>query len=176
MGAGLFASRMTRLSLAGRPAEPYALPMIFDFETDFSGTLTCIPMIVRFKLDLTGVKLSLRQWSRFSLDDRQELVHRPCVTASGIVTWRNFLVRLIEIRAGEDAKFLPIEASPPWEDVSQAPGRLVQFAGLVGAQAPDPAAWASMDALRRFTLYKLSAPGHDNDNFVPAMREFGLIG
>lgn len=149
--------------------------MIFDFETDFAGSLRCIPMVVRFKLDLAGVKLSLRQWSRFEPDDRAELVARPCESPSEVTTWRNFLVRLIEIRAGEDAKFLPIEAAPPWSDTHAAPERLIAFAGLVGAPAPDPAAWASMDALRRFTLYKLSAPGHDNDNFVPAMREFGLI-
>lgn len=34
----------------------------------------------------------------------------------------------------------------------------------------------SYRVLQRFALYKLTRPGHDNDNFLPAMREFGLVG
>lgn len=40
--------------------------------------------------------------------------------------------------------------------------------------APSPQQWASLTTLRRFALFKLTRPGHDNDNFVPAMLEFGL--
>jgi hypothetical protein len=28
---------------------------------------------------------------------------------------------------------------------------------------------------QRFALFKLTRPNHDNDNFIPAMREFGLL-
>ena len=33
----------------------------------------------------------------------------------------------------------------------------------------------ALSPLQRFTLVKLSRAKHDNVNFVPAMREFGLL-
>jgi hypothetical protein len=33
-----------------------------------------------------------------------------------------------------------------------------------------------LSVLQRFALFKLTRPGHDNDNLEPAMREFGLLG
>ncbi len=35
--------------------------------------------------------------------------------------------------------------------------------------------WAGLSPLQRFAIFKLTRPGHTNENFVPAMREFGLI-
>jgi len=37
-----------------------------------------------------------------------------------------------------------------------------------------PRAWSELNALQRFTLFKLTRPGHRNRNFPLALREFGL--
>ncbi len=149
--------------------------LLFDFETDFAGTLRCIPMIVRLKLDLCGVKLSLRQWSRFSLSDREELVARGCEGQADVEAYRIFLVDLILVRAHEAAVDAPLEDSPAWRDISQVPERVLAQARVLQLPAPSTDQWRELTQLQRFALVKLARPGHDNDNFLPAMREFRLL-
>lgn len=149
---------------------------IFAFETDFAGSLRCIPMAVRLKLDLCGVKLSLRQWSQFTRADRAELLDGPCETGGERNGYRDRLMELIAARTGEPAVELPVDADPEWLDARQPPARLCDYAAARGLEPPTPEAWGSLPPLRRFALFKLTRPGHDNDNFVPAMREFGLAG
>lgn len=150
--------------------------MIFEFERDFAGSLRCIPMIVRFKLDQCGVKLSLRQWSRFNHDDRAELVARPCMSSEQIADYRDLLVRLIETRANEAAIHLPVDTDPAWADLRKVPERVIHCTANLGLPLPNPEAWRTLSPLQRFALFKLTRPGHDNDNFEPAMLEFGLLG
>ncbi len=59
----------------------------------------------------------------------------------------------------------------PW-----ATTRLQAHAIDQGLPPPETSACASLSPLQRFALFKLSRPGHDNDKFEPAMREFGLLG
>lgn len=148
---------------------------LFEFETDFAGTLRCIPMIVRLKLDLCGVKLSLRQWSRFDRDDRARLVADPCESDSEVQAYRLHLVDLIVRRVGEAAVDLPVEAAPAWGDASRVPERIADYAAGLDLPPPRVEQWRALTRLQRFVLFKLSRPGHDNDNFVPAMREFRLL-
>lgn len=148
---------------------------IFAFEHDFAGTLHCIPMIVRFKLDLCGVKLSLRQWNRFERREREQLIFRPCDAAHQIAAYRAYLVMLISVRAGEQAVDLPVEVDPEWEACANVPGLVKAKAASLGLPAPAQPSWAALTPLQRFTLLKLSRGGHDNENFTPALREFGLL-
>ena len=148
---------------------------IFGFETDFAGTLRCIPMAVRLKLDLCGVKLSLRQWSQFTRDDRAELLDAPCEMADEQRSYHDRLVSLIEQRTGELAVELPIDPSPEWLDARRPPSRICDYAASRGLEPPTSRAWAALAPLRRFALFKLTRPGHDNDNFIPAMCEFGML-
>jgi hypothetical protein len=149
---------------------------IFNFERDFAGTLHCIPMIVRLKLDLCGIKLSLRQWNRFTLEDRRGLVTRPCRVPEDIAAWRAFLVRLIHLRTREEAVALPVVPGPPWDDCDVVPGPIIDRSKALGLAAPNAIIWAALTQLQRFTLIKLTSGGHDNDNFGPALREFGILG
>ena len=151
-------------------------PMLFAFESDFSGTLRCIPMIVRMKLDLCGVKLSLRQWSCFTRDDRAALVEGPCETAAEAAAYGIALSGLIADRAGETAVNLPIDPAPAWADTSCVLERVATYVEGLGLPALTVGQWGRLSALQRFALFKLTRPGHDNDNLVPAMREFGLLG
>ncbi len=148
---------------------------IFDFELDFAGTLRCIPMVVRYKLDRCGVKLSLRQWSRFDRGDRAQLVDQPCDSDGEAGAYRDYLVALIAARAEDVPELVPADAAPAWSDSERVPERIVTWAGGVGVDAPTRDQWAQLSPLQRFALYKLTRPGHANDNFVPAMREFGLV-
>ena len=145
------------------------------FEDDFVASLRCIPMAVRLKLDRSGIKLTLRQWSRFTLGDRKLLLEAPCRTPQEIGDYRADLVRLVAERAGEEARPLADPPAPLWEAVSDVPDAVVDYARSVGTRAPRRRDWAALSDLQRFALLKLTRDNHDNVNFVPAMREFGLL-
>lgn len=147
---------------------------LFKFESDFVATLRCVPMSVRFKLDRVGVKLTLRQWSRFTHEDREQLLHRPCETEEDIAAYRARLVDLVTLRAGEQAKALAEPPDEAWRDTSKPPAAVVRRSGDVGLSPPTAGEWAGLDDLERFVLLKLSRDNHDNVNFAPALREFGL--
>jgi hypothetical protein len=147
---------------------------LFDFESDFVASLRCVPMAVRFKLDRALIKLSLRQWSRFTRDDRQALLMRPCDTPAEIDDYRRLLVDLVAQRAGEPAKPL---AEPPvdlWTHTVSTPDEISRYAASIGLRPPTDAQWADLSVLQRFVLAKLTRDNHDNVNFVPALKEFGL--
>jgi len=145
---------------------------IFDFERDFAGSLRCIPMVVRFKSDFVGVKLSLRQWSRFGHRDRELLVGMPCEMPDEVADYRAFLIFLIVSFADEPGRTLEIGAHPEWSDLNQTPNRVVRLALDCGLEPPSAEIWASWTPLQRFALFKLTRPGHDNDNFETALQEF----
>jgi hypothetical protein len=148
---------------------------IFQFEQDFAGSLRCIPMAVRFKLDRCGVKLSLRQWSRFGPEERDRMLRLACERREEIEAYRRELEELIQLRSTQPAEYLPIESEPLWADAARVPEQVVQFAAQVQVSPPSSGQWAALSPLQRFTLIKLSRAKHDNINFVPAMREFGLL-
>jgi hypothetical protein len=149
---------------------------VFNFERDFAASLRCVPMAVRLKLDLAGIKLTLRQWSRFTVEDRQMLMHLPCGTAEEIDDYRITLVELVAARADELAKPLAEDVTAAeWEQADRVPKALLDYADFIGVAEPTLAQWATLSRLQRFTLLKLTRDHHDNINFVPAMVEFGLI-
>jgi len=152
-----------------------AYPGVFAFETDFAGTLVCIPMSVRMKLDQVGIKLSLKQWNRMPEEARRELIDRSCTEAAATADYRGFLIGLIEKFTASAAEQLPPEPAPAWADATEVPERITRWAQAVGVPGPSPGQWAALTPLQRFTLFKLTRPGHSNENFVPAMREFRLL-
>ena len=152
---------------------PY--PGIFRFEVDFGGTLGCIPLSVRMKLDQSGIKLSLKQWNRMPSSSRRELVERLCNTAAETEAYRKYLVAQIEAHTPTSAEHVAIEAAPPWADAGIVPERICSWARDVGVAPPSAEQWAQLSPLQRFALYKLTRPGHSNENFLPAMREFSLL-
>jgi len=149
---------------------------LFAFEDDFVASLRCIPMAVRLKLDRSGIKLSLRQWSRFTREDRQELLDLPCGSACEVCAYHDRLVELVALRAKEDAKPLPEAPAALWEALGDTPPVVTAFAQSVGVSPPTEHQWRRLSELQRFVLIKLTRDNHDNVNFIPAMREFGLTG
>jgi hypothetical protein len=148
---------------------------IFRFEQDFAGSLRCIPMAVRFKLDRCGIKLSLRQWSRFGPEERNRMLRLPCERREDIEAYRRELEELIQLRSTQPPEYLPIEIEPPWADGSTVPEQVVEYAVVLQVNPPSSGQWAALSPLQRFALLKLSRAKHDNVNFIPAMREFGLL-
>lgn len=150
-------------------------PEIFAFEKDFAGALYCIPMVVRRKLDLCGVKVSLKQWNRFELDERERLVAQSCEAPEEIDAYARSVVGLIEARTQQPAQLLERDTGVEWNGTDSVPQRVIDYSIERGVRPPTLAQWTMLTPLQRFAVFKLTRPGHSNENFVPAMREFGLI-
>jgi hypothetical protein len=148
---------------------------LFGFESDFVDRLQCIPMAVRFKLDRAGIKLTLKQWAQFTAADRRALLERPCDGDDAVDAYRVCLNELVALRAAQTARPLATPADVTWDQSDAAPPAVLAFARSQGIAPPSIMQWRALDALERFVLVKLSRDNHDNVNFVPAMREFGLI-
>lgn len=146
---------------------------LFSFENDFVRTLRCIPMCVRFKLDRSGIKLTLRQWSRFTFSDREALRMLPCETEIEVKIYRSELQSLVEARSAERPAELQIAPEPAWAS-PEVPTEILAFASERGFSAPSQINWSRFSRLERYALVKLSRDKHENANFEPALREFGV--
>jgi hypothetical protein len=154
---------------------PSPYPGVFAFEVDFGGTLRCIPMSVRMKLDQTGIKLSLKQWNRLPPDERRQLTERPCDDPAQTESYKQSLISLIERFTRTAVELAPLDHSPPWANAAVVPERINTWARSLGVPPPSPDQWAALTPVQRFALFKLTRPGHSNDNFIPAMREFSIL-
>jgi len=150
--------------------------MFFEFETDFVDSLRCIPMVVRYRLDTCGVKLKLAHWHQFDLVQRQALIDHPFETSTDIAAYREQLQAWVMEKNGSPASTLEIPAHPAWLNPIQVPEQVIrEFIRKTGASNLSTEAWGKLTPLQRFALIKLSQPGHENRNFLPAVQEFGLL-
>jgi hypothetical protein len=148
---------------------------VFEFERDFAQSLRCVPMSVRLKLDVSGVKISLKQWNRLTNEDRQQLLELPCADAREREDFRTRVIGMVAARSSEPAGPLPVDPHPDWTVQDRVPDQIIQHMQGLTLPPLSLAQWQGLSSVRRFALLKLSRPGHDNDNFVPALREFGLL-
>ncbi|MEL6383116.1 MAG: nitrate reductase associated protein [Cyanobacteria bacterium J06626_18] len=146
----------------------------FEFEADFVESLRCIPMQIRYKLDTCGVKLKLEHWHRFTTAERERLVTHPCSTSAEAADYRDHLQALVVQHTNAPAKELSIDPDPPWVQRDRVPDTVQTQAQQFNISI-SAAHWASLTPLQRFALCKLSRPSHENRNFLPALREFGLV-
>jgi hypothetical protein len=146
----------------------------FKFEADFVDSLRCIPMIVRLKLDTCGVKLKLAEWNRFTQAECQQLVELPCDRDSEIATYRDYVSQLIFQHTGHEASLLSIDPQPPWSNDREIPESIVTKAAQEGLKI-DLSQWQNLTIIQRFALIKLTRSQHENNNFLPAMKEFSLL-
>ena len=148
-------------------------PPLFQFELDFADTLHCVPMGVRLKLDTCGIKLSLAQWNQFNRTERQQLLDQPCDLPETIAAYQNQVATLIAQHNSGPLKTLAIDPHPPWRQEEAIPPAVQQRAEDLGCSLT-LAQWQDLSPLQRFALIKLSRPSHENQNFLPALQEFGL--
>lgn len=149
--------------------------MIFQFESDFANSLRCIPMIARQKLDIVGIKMTLRQWSRLPRDAREALAGNPCETEDERAAYRDLVLRLIAAHADEAPRYLAERGLEDWLFPDRMPEAVTLQAQADEVAPPTPAQWAALTPLQRFALVKLARSKHENENFIPALREFGLL-
>ena len=146
----------------------------FEFEADFVAALRCIPMQVRYKLDTCGIKLKLQHWHSFSTIQRQKLIDLPCDTSAQINDYRENLRSQVFQYFNTYPSDLPIDEKPAWKQIEEIPLSVVQHARELNF-AIAITQWQSLTPLQRFALIKLSNSNHENNNFLPALQEFGLI-
>jgi hypothetical protein len=146
----------------------------FEFEADFVAALRCIPMQVRYKLDTCGIKLKLQHWHSFSTIQRQKLVDLPCDTSTEINDYRENLRSQVFQYFNTYPSDLPIDQEPVWMQTAFIPISVVQHAQEINF-AIALTQWQNLTPLQRFALIKLSTSNHENNNFLPALQEFGLL-
>jgi hypothetical protein len=156
-------------------SKPSPYPGVFAFELDFGGTLRCIPMSVRLKLDQAGIKLSLKQWNKMPEEQRRQLVERTCDNWPQIESYKQYLISVIQEFTKTAVELTEVDESPPWANPAVVPERIAVWARHLGVTPPSSVQWAALTALQRFALFKLTRPGHSNENFIPAMREFAVL-
>jgi len=146
----------------------------FEFEAEFVASLRCVPMQVRYKLDTCGIKLKLQHWFSFSADQRQSLVDAPCNTAAEIKIYRETLRSLVFQHFNIYPSDLPIDENPAWMQIEFIPSSILDHAEE-SKVAIAPSQWQRFTPLERFALIKLSTSNHENNNFLPALQEFGIV-
>lgn len=150
--------------------------MFFEFEADFIQSLRCIPMVVRYNLDTCGVKLKLEHWHQLSYEQRDYLATANCQAPTDISHYRDTLQNWLITLTGQPAKLLAIADHPDWLNVDNIPDAvLIAYQEKVGDPVISLEQWQGLTPLQRFALIKLSRPGHENRNFLPAIKEFKLI-
>ena len=146
----------------------------FKFEADFVDSLRCIPMQVRYKLDNCGVKLKLSHWHQFTEQERQSLVEMPCTSNQECQNYREYLQNLIVDKTGTAASEIAVEENPAWINEKQIP-ETVQTKAKECSVNMTVEQWRKLAPLQRFALIKLSRSSHENKNFYPAVKEFGIV-
>ncbi len=146
---------------------------LFQFEQDFADSLRCIPMSVRLKLDLCGIKLKLHQWGQFSTQQKQQFVSWPWQTPEDIEQFGSHLRQLIRSTCHEEAKEIPPDPQPEWQNIERIPQSVQEKAEELRIQITLDF-WRNLQDIQRFALIKLSRSNHENKNFLPALQEFGL--
>ena len=148
--------------------------MFFEFEADFVDSLRCIPMVVRLKLDTCGVKLKLAEWNHFTQLECDELVNLPCAESAEVVAYRDYVSELIFQHTGNAPSLLEVDLHPAWLNDRDIPTTIEIKAaeyGIIITQSQ----WANLTPLQRFATIKLTRSSHENNNFLPALQEFGLV-
>jgi len=148
----------------------------FQFEQDFmEDNIRCIPMIVRFKLDACGIKLKLNEWNKMSLAEREQLASLSIDTPEDLTCYRTYVQELVWKHSGRPATLISADMiNTNWACVDELPAELNTKLFELNMRLTIEQ-WRALSALKRFTLIKLTRPGHENKNFPKAMREFGLV-
>lgn len=146
---------------------------MFEFEQEFADSLRCVPMRVRYNLDTCGVKLKLTHWHALSRGDRQLLLDLPCQSEAEIAAYRQRVYDLVAAQGGDRPADLPLDPQPAWLNASHIPKSVQEQGQRLGVDLTLEQ-WSRFDPLQRFALIKLSQSSHEHQNFLPALREFGV--
>ena len=143
---------------------------IYEFEKrqNTSGILA-IPMAMRFKLDAVGVKISLQDWLKLQENEKLSLIFHPFKTLDDHAKFLSELYIVLErngITKSCNEKVNLIEALE-----GALPINIIEMANEYKIEINEDN-WKGFDILQKYTLVKLSRPGHKNKNFEAAIKEF----
>jgi hypothetical protein len=151
-------------------------PLMFDFERVSSENLTYMPMSVRFNLDRFGLRISLAQWQLLPHPDRELLARFPVDEDTQIEpNFDHALFEMMRTHANLEPEWFTPDPEPAWRSTAAVPESLLTHSRLAGATVPSVERWAQLDPFRRYILTKLTRKPQPSHDFVPAMREFGLM-
>ncbi len=154
----------------------YDAARLFGFEVESSDNLRFIPLAVRFNMDRFSKRISLEQWQMLPYDDRVLLARFPLDDEAGLE--KNFdlaLDEMLKTHANAEPERVELDADPVWAHADAVPETVIRQSSLCGVSAPSLSKWAKLDRFQRYALAKLSRNTDKiNQDFLPAMREFGL--
>ncbi|HTI17922.1 MAG TPA: nitrate reductase associated protein [Trinickia sp.] len=152
-------------------------PLLFDFEVVSSEDFKFIPMSVRFNLDRFGLRISLAQWLLLPYADRVLLARFPVDDDTAIEpNFDHALFEMMRTHAGVEPEWFAPDVEPAWRDTRAVPDAVAHQCGIAGLTVPAAERWAQLAPFKRYILAKLSRKPQGNHDFVPAMKEFGLVG
>lgn len=151
-------------------------PLLFDFEIVSSEDFKFMPMSVRFNLDRFGLRISLAQWQMLPYADRVLLARFPADEDRAIEpNFDHALFEMMRTHANIEPEWFTPDAEPVWRDTGAVPDGVLNQCNVAGLPPLMLEYWAALEPFRRYVLAKLSRKPEGNHDFVPAMREFGLI-
>jgi len=124
--------------------------------------------------EIGGVKLKLAEWNRLTQAECSQLVELPGDRDSEIIAYREYVSQLICQHTGHEASLLSIDPQPPWSNEREIPESVTTKATEERINI-DLSQWANLTTIQRFALIKLTRSQHENNNFLPAIKEFGLL-
>ncbi|MGI4812971.1 MAG: nitrate reductase associated protein [Janthinobacterium lividum] len=164
---------------------------IFEFERRLVGDLELIPLCVRFHLDAAGVRISLDDWQRLPYAVRVQLTALPVdasmpsaaaaptpvptsTNTDGTAAAAALSLQQVLSRAGLVARHDAPEAD--WMPASdRLPPTVDAQCAWAGVPPLPVTAWAALTPFQRYALAKISRRDKPNVDFLPALREFGVI-
>lgn len=172
---------------------PHATPQLFAFEVPSSENLAFIPLSVRFHLDRNGLRISLSDWQSLPLEVRTRLasyrVEDEGDEAEELIAdigtsepSRNNEAFTAELSAWmvqyvghpPDTETPPL--TMPGDDIATVPHGVIHQCTLAGIAPVVTNEWVRLSRFQRYALAKLSRKTSANHDFLPALREFGLVG
>ncbi|MDR5832854.1 nitrate reductase associated protein [Caballeronia sp. LZ034LL] len=155
----------------------YDAARLFGFEVESSENLRFIPLAVRFNLDRFGMRITLDEWQRLPYDDRVLLARFPIEDEAEVE--KNFdlaLEEMMKTHANTAPEKIERDPDPVWAHADAVPETVIRQSSLCGVSAPSLSHWGKLDGFQRYALAKLSRNTDKvNHDFLPAMREFGLV-
>jgi hypothetical protein len=155
----------------------YDAARLFGFEVESSDNLRFIPLAVRFNLDRFGMRITLDQWQQLPYDDRVLLARFPLEDEAEVEEHFDLaLAEMMKTHANTAPEKIDRDVDPVWAHADAVPETVIRQSSLCGVCAPSLSSWGRLERFQRYALAKLSRNTDKvNHDFLPAMREFGLV-
>ena len=137
-----------------------------------SSSAATIPSYVPIRDDSGAVSLS--QNERIFIVEMQMLWTESFKQRVLFNASKAYVSQLIIHHTGHEASLLSIDPHPPWSNDFEIPESVTIKATEEGINI-DRSQWANLTTIQRFALIKLTRSQHENNNFLPALKEFKLL-